>query len=458
MSAQPPIPASRAEFRARLAEHRQAAAARIARDTRAHRMAQTTLRLTGADGRPLAGAAVTVEQVRGPIRFGANSFLLGGNGSPAADARWEQLFADAFDLAVVPFFWKDVEPEPGRPRFAADSPARYRRPPIDAVLGFCARHGIEPKAHALAYHQFNPPWLPREQAACEAAYESWFARVGERYRGRIPSWDVVNEALLRYSWTSADEPMPRDWVRWGFTAARRHLPGARLILNEDTAAWMQRGYAHFAREMQPFSLLVENLLLKGVPIDEIGLQFHCFDYQERDLWRRASGAQDQERLLEPLQLLAVLDHYAGFGRPLHISEITVPCFGEDDDSLALQAEVAELLYRTWFSHPAVASIVWWNVVDGHAHGKEGELRGGLLTKDLREKPVYATLRRLIREEWRTRTAGVTDADGRLALDGFLGDYRVTVSHGGGRQTVAATLSAAAPGILPIACTGIPGVS
>lgn len=426
-----PIPADRAAFRARLAEHRAAAAARIASDTRAHRTAEAVVRVVDAAGAPVEGARIAVEQVSGPIRFGANAFLCGGNGSSEADRRWEELFAAAFDLAVVPFFWKDLEPEQGSPRFAAGSPPRYRRPPPDQVLDFCARRGIEPKAHALAYHQFNPAWLPRDPAGCEAAYEAWFARIGGHFRGRIPSWDVVNEALSRYAWTYADEAMPRDWIRWAFAAVRRHLPGARLLLNEDTAAWTQRGMAHFGREVHPYSLLIENLLLKGVGIDGIGLQFHCFDYQEANLWRRASGDRDQERLLEPLQLLQALDHYAGFGLPLHISEITVPCYpGEDGEEL--QAEVAELLYRTWFSHPAVASITWWNLVDGHAHGREGELRGGLVHRDLAEKPVYRVLRRLIREEWRTRIAARPCAGGRLAFRGFHGAYRVSAEDGGRR--------------------------
>jgi endo-1,4-beta-xylanase len=452
MATQPPVPADRSQFRARMHEHWQASSARIARDTRANRMAQATLRVVGGDGRPLAGADVALEQIRGPVRFGANAFMLGGNGSPAADLRWEELFAGAFDLAVLPLFWKDVEPERGRLRFEAGSPPRYRRPPIDEVLAFCDRHRIEPKAHVLTYHQFVPDWVPRDPAGCEAAHEAWFAQLGSRYRSRIPSWDVVNEAQDRWGWIWDEKPLPRDWIKWSFAAARRHFPGCRLILNEATHAWVSTNF--FGRETHPFMLLVHNLLLQGVAVDEIGLQFHLFDYQEQDFWKKAAGAKDLPRLLEPDYLLMVLDHYASFGLPVHISEITVPCYGVDDDARALQAEIAEMLYRTWFSHRSVASMVWWNTVDGHAYGREGELRGALLDKDLGEKPVYSVLRRLIREEWRTRTSGRTGGDGSLAFEGFLGGYRVTVIHGGRRETIEIDLPGTGAQDLQVACPGL----
>lgn len=425
-----PIPKDRAAFRAALRENISEAQERIKTATELHRKGDVCVKVIDSRNRPVAGALVSTEQTAGDFRFGANAFLLGGNGSPELDKRWEDLFADAFDLAVVPFFWKDLEPERGRPRFSADSPARYRRPPPDAVIDFCQRHGIEPKAHALTYHQFNPEWMSHDIDECERMYESWFAAVGERYRTRIPSWDVVNEAISRYSWTSAAAPLPRDWVAWSFAAARRHFPGCRLILNDDTASWSNRGYHYFGRETHPFVLLIENMLLKGVPIDEIGLQFHLMDYQESETWKRASRHLDEERLLEPSELLRVLDHYARFGKPVHISEITVPCFGTTPDDEELQAEIAEMLYRTWFSHPSVASIVWWNVVDGHAHGKEGELRGGLVNKDLSTKAVYRTLKRLIRSEWRTTSSGTTDAAGSYITRAFHGTHHVRVTASG----------------------------
>ena len=59
---------------------------------------------------------------------------------------------------------------------------------------------------------------------------------------------------------------------------------------------------------------------------------------------------------------------------------------------------------------------------------EGEnyYRGGLLRYDPSEKPAYKTLDRLINHEWRTDTTVTTDENGFVALNGFYGDYDLTL--------------------------------
>jgi GH35 family endo-1,4-beta-xylanase len=432
---EPKIPESRKEFRERLRAHADAAAERVHEGILKNRMGDGVVRVVDAQNRPVAGAEVSVEQISAGFRFGANAFLLGGFDTPQQNQRWEDLFAELFNLAVVPFFWKDLEPEPGATRYGVESPARYRRPPPDTVLDFCARRGIEPKAHALTYHQFTPDWISKDFDECERQYREHFERVGARFHRKIPSWDVVNEALTRWAWIFDEKMVPRDWVRWSFREAKKNFPGCRLILNEDNQSWEEKGHNHFGFETHPFYLLAQNMLLQGLPVDALGMQYHLFDYKEETLWKRTACYKDSSKLLEPVRLLRALDHYATLGLPLHISEITLPCYGASADDEELQAELAEMLYRTWFSHPAVASIVYWNVVDGHAHGKESELLGALVHKDLSEKAIYRTLRRLIKEEWRTRLPAKPVAEGRLAFRGFHGAYRATVNHGG-KTTVA----------------------
>jgi hypothetical protein len=55
--------------------------------------------------------------------------------------------------------------------------------------------------------------------------------------------------------------------------------------------------------------------------------------------------------------------------------------------------------------------------------------GGLLHKDLSPKPVYESLKKLIRQEWHTKAQGQTDAAGKFAFRGFRGRYEVTVAAG-----------------------------
>ncbi len=48
--------------------------------------------------------------------------------SPEQNKAYREMFTALFNIATLPFYWSDLEPEQGRPRFAKDSPNIYRRP------------------------------------------------------------------------------------------------------------------------------------------------------------------------------------------------------------------------------------------------------------------------------------------------------------------------------------------
>lgn len=50
---------------------------------------------------------------------------------------YREVFKDTFNLATVPFYWSDLEPERGKPRYTADSPKIYRRPATDLCVDYC---------------------------------------------------------------------------------------------------------------------------------------------------------------------------------------------------------------------------------------------------------------------------------------------------------------------------------
>src|SRR4051812_43280213 len=98
----------------------------------AHRGAEATVTLRGADGAPLADTAVTIEQVRHAFGFGNIGFdllpLVGGR-PPAGAAEVEafgsgssvplEVLADAwldlYNVATLPFYWGRYEPVEGEP-------------------------------------------------------------------------------------------------------------------------------------------------------------------------------------------------------------------------------------------------------------------------------------------------------------------------------------------------------
>ena len=197
-------------------------------------------------------------------------------------------------------------------------------------------------------------------------------------------------------------------VKEMFTAAKETNPQAILLLNDfNTSVSYER--------------LIEECLEAGVPIDVIGIQSH----QHQGYW----GLEKLENVLE---------RFARFGLPLHFTENTLisgdlmPPEIEDLNDFQVkewpttpegeerQAREITQMYRTLFAHPLVESVTAWSVVDD----KWLHAPAGLLRADNSCKPAYDELLKLIKQEWWTTKSLVTDGEGKVTLEGFLGDYEL----------------------------------
>ncbi len=400
---------------------------RIRTGIETNRMGFATLRFTGAEGKPAAGVDVDFNQTRHQFLFGCNIFLLGGFPSPEQNRRYEELFRNTFNFATAPFYWSDLEPEPGKLRFGVDSPFLRRRPPPDLVLEFCRRHNIVVKGHNLIWHSWYPGWLPPDQDEVTRLTRRRFEQIAERYGNSIPIWDVVNEPLER----RAGVILPRDYTYWSMREAGRLFPpGAVLMVNEVTSHW------NGARmEESPFYLLLQNLFLRGARVDAIGLQYHLFS--ER-LYKDVLAG----KALTPREMLQALDLYARFQKPLHITEITVPALPAGPEGEEDQARLTRNLYRLWFSHAGVEAITWWNLADGTSAPGEDKWGGGLVRQDFSPKPSYKALDDLMNGEWRTRVSRNSGSGSVLRLHGFYGDYEIIAKWKGKTVRKAVRLSRA----------------
>ncbi|AHF90707.1 glycoside hydrolase family 10 [Opitutaceae bacterium TAV5] len=409
---------------------------RVANGIRRHRMGPAKLRFVNADGLPAADVPITVRQTRHDFLFGCNLFLLDGFKASEDNRAYERAFLDLFNSGVVPFYWSDLEPVRGQPRFAAGSPPIPRRPPPDVVVDFCERHRITPKGHCLVWHQWIPGWLPSDPDETGCIITRRIREIASRYGRSIPMWDVVNEPMEKHLFPGATM-LPDDYIADAFCEAARAFPSSTtLFLNEATTY----SWRNIEGRTTGLHLLEQNLLLRGHKIDGLGLQYHLFFYDKNNVL--TTSVEDLIRArdthLDPNRLFAALDLHAQTrpGRPIHISEITLPAYPDLPDIVAedLQARLLRELYHLWFSHPGVEGIYWWNLADGVAHGRESALRAGLLREDLSPKPAYDALRQLIREEWTTCFTTLSDADGICEFSGFHGDYEITVEHPGGHRT------------------------
>lgn len=414
-----------------------AIATRIDEGIRANRTAWAALHFTDSRGRALTGVSAEIRQVSSDFLFGINAFMVGGFESSEENRRYGDRIAELFNYATAPFYWKTLEPEPGRLRFDSGSEKIYRRPPPDVVLEFCRRNAIILKGHPLVWDNprwHHPEWAPTDSMELMRLIRRRIEQISDRYRDKIHYWDVVNEAMYRH----LDVAMPVDYVFRSFQVAAASFPvDSTLILNETTSVWRD-----YREEMSPFYLLAQNLLLRGAKLDALGFQCHFFS---EPLWGQTLAGD----AMRPRDLFAVLDQYSTLGRPIHITEITIPTLPNSSDGAKAQAEVVRNFYRLWFSHPSVEAITWWNLVDETAAPGEDKWRGGLLGRDFSEKPVWKVLHQLLLNDWRTRLSLKSGNASSIQFRGFFGTYEVTAQIGDRHKTVQFRLEKGRPNRLEI---------
>jgi endo-1,4-beta-xylanase len=145
--------------------------------------------------------------------------------------------------------------------------------------------------------------------------------------------------------------------------------------------------------------------------------------------------------------LKILDRYARFNLPIHFTENTlvsghlmppeivdlndyqVDEWPTTPEGEARQAQEVVRHYKTLFSHPAVEAITWWGLSDDRWLNAPS----GLVRSDHSNKPAYEALIDLVKGEWWLAPVKmITDGEGKLQFNGFLGEY--TLSWAGKETT------------------------
>ncbi len=396
-----------------------------------YRKGYASITVVDSEGIPVPNAIVKVNQKNHAFKFGANLFMLDEFESDEKNALYKKHFADTFNMATLPFYWNATEPKKGLLRYDKDSIKLYRRPAIDLCMEFCREHNIEPREHGLAYEHMFPDWL---EDASVFEIKSHFVRrceeIASRYRDVIPTIEVTNEV----DWVDGKTALYEqpDYVEWCYKTAAQYFPANQLVVNEATVhAWEDHG-----RTSDKYYQHIASVLESGARIDAIGMQFHTMI--------RAENEYPQTRAFyNPEKLYEHMDLYSAFGKPLQVTEITIPAYSNDPEDEAIQAEILEKLYAIWFSHPNMEQIIYWNLVDGYAYVENptpdritasqgnmtvGENRyyGGLLRFDMTPKPAFYAIKNLIEKKWHTETTVTTNTDGKAQFKGFYGDYDLQI--------------------------------
>lgn len=400
---------------------------RIEDGIRQNRMGQFHLNFEDKEGNPVTGLEIEINQIKHDFQFGANGFMYKGFENEKENKLFEKYFTQLFNFVTIPFYWPELEPEPGVLRFDKDSPKIYRRPAPDLVLEFSDTYDLTPKGHTLVWDNPRwsvPEWLPANENIIAQKLDQRIEEIAKRYGHTIGVWDIANEVTDRHP----DVIMPKDFTFKAFRESERLFPSSSVFtLNFTTNIWKRS----IKREYNADYLLIDNLKLRGAKIDAIGFQYHNFN--EKEYFDILEGVT-----FSPESLFATLDLYSDFNLPLHITEITVSALSEN--GFENQAIMTENLYRLWFSHPNVEAIIWWNLIDdtaapsytradGTIVNGEDKWKGGLLNRDFTPKPVFDVLNKLINTEWQTSLNKKTETS-QISFTGFFGEYELTMKKDG----------------------------
>lgn len=158
------------------------------------------------------------------------------------------------------------------------SSSTYNFKQMDQVVTYADQNNMPIQAHHFVWgeEKWLPAWLKNSNYNKQQLLDilhGHIMTVGQRYRGKIREWSVVNEAFtrnqhmfgLRDWWT--DHTGDTEYIDQSFIWARQADPGAKLILND----FMNEGKNDVSNAMYDY---VKNAQTRGVPIDGIGMQMH----------------------------------------------------------------------------------------------------------------------------------------------------------------------------------------
>lgn len=155
----------------------------------------------------------------------------------------------------------------------APSRNNYSWTDADYLVDFAEANNMRVHGHCLIWYKSLPTWIYTYNGTAEdwkTLLKNYITTVVTRYKGRIASWDVVNEALT-------DDGKPRDciwlqklgweYVELAFRYAHEADPGAKLFYND-------YGQEYSNVKLAAINDTILNMISRGVPVHGIGLQIH----------------------------------------------------------------------------------------------------------------------------------------------------------------------------------------
>lgn len=390
------------------------AAWRTEADERIARLRQGPLdvRVVDADGRPVSGAQVQVEQTKHAFHFGMTVEGQRLAHEPAYRDRIARLVPElgltsiVFNNDLKPVMWRGGE------GFSAEHTL--------TALRWVKEHNLRFRGHTLLW---GPRYLDREQRLMlkeedrEGLQRALLAHIADcagRTAPYIDAWDVYNE---HYTYPHLTQLLGEHAAAEWFRAVHQANPQAMLFWNENCIL--------SNAPQQPMKIAdalewVARLRTLGAPLHAIGCQSHMgmTATPPTELWQR-------------------LDRFHALGVAIEATEFDVVISdATSEQQVDFQRDYVRDFMTALFAHPAVIGINYWRPLADTASPPSAALVG----KDDQLLPSGESWVDLVRKRWWTHAAVITDSEGRASIRGYRGEHIVSVTVDGRRTQAAAVIS------------------
>lgn len=158
---------------------------------------------------------------------------------------------------------------------------QYKWDDADYLVDFARKYNLRVHGHALVWYKQSSTSMPNWVINFSGTKEEWKQMMKEhitavvtRYKGKVTSWDVVNEAIKddgtfrpasECVWTR-NIGVP-EYIDWAFQCAHEADPDALLFYNDF-------GHEYSSAKRTAVNNLVKGMQERGIPIHGIGMQMH----------------------------------------------------------------------------------------------------------------------------------------------------------------------------------------
>jgi endo-1,4-beta-xylanase len=223
--------------------------------------------------------------------------------------------------------------------------------PGDQIVTFAMQNNMKVKGHTLVWHNQLPSWVSSLTSASDvsAAMTNHITNLVTHFKGKVVTWDVVNEAWQTPNMTGAGpatiyndvffQTMGAGYIDTAFKAARQADPNVLLFYNDFSIEGM-------GDKATAVYNMVASMLQRGIPIDGVGMQMHFGTFGNAP--SAADFAQNLRR-------------FTGLGIKVVLSEMDVNCC--DGFTVAGEGPIYHDIIAACVSNPGCFAITTWGISD-----------------------------------------------------------------------------------------------